>query len=162
MEKKLSCNEWEILKDKIYKEFIDSLADYSLKSYDYLKNLEQIGNLYPNRIIREDFGYLISWREGLNVIINEHLFSYFIMLLKRNDIYGKYRRKILKLARKYGADRWGIFNTICPFNYGGVTWMKDDDEIFVRDCWSQLMDCILKVKCLTVAKDVKASFLSKN
>jgi len=27
------------LEDKIYKEFIDSLANYSLKSHDYLKSI---------------------------------------------------------------------------------------------------------------------------
>ena len=54
-----------------------------------------------------------------------------------------------------------FFNVIYPFNYGGVIWMKYDDEMFVRDCWYQLMDCILNVRCLTVVKDVKASILSK-
>lgn len=161
MEKKLSCNEWEILEDKLYKEFIDSLADYSLRSSVYLKSIEQIGNLFPNRLIKEEFDYFISWRNGLNVIINEHLFPYFVMLLKRNDMYGKYRRNILELVKKYGADRWEIFNAINPFNYGGVTWTKDDNEIFIRDCWNRLMGCVLDVRCLTVVKDVKASILSK-
>lgn len=161
MGKKISCNEWEILEDKIYKAFIDSLADYSLKSSTYLKSIEQIGYLYPNRRMRDEFGFFISWREGLNVIINEHLFSYFVIFLKRNDMYGKYRREFLELIKKYGANRWKIFNVIHPFNYGGVTWMEGDNEIFVRNRWKQLMDCILNVRCLTVAKDVKASILSK-
>ena len=109
MGKKISCDEWEILEYKIYKEFIDSLANYSLKNSNYLKSIEQIGNLFPNRLIREKIGYFISWGPDLNVIINEHLFSYFVMLLKRNDAYEIYRRKILELEKKYGADKWEFF-----------------------------------------------------